>query len=341
MRILDWFFRKKNKKAGEVLTATVPQPAPTAAEVAKQEEFGRVFRSDMDTATAMAYCREAAKLRAAWHDRINLARAEGIYRAVVKACPDFWIGHFGLGEVLTTDARRDRKGALATLQRAAQLAPKERAPFLELARELSDVGDFDAAVAYYAEATKLPPGIEEETFYPGDLQASAHWEAAIAMAKKGWEALAIEAFHRAIKLKPSYYISVIRPEDARAADCWRRAVQRHNSEADAKAAASGAAGNRCNRCGKDLGIEWHYSFESILIARDIGLQCSDCGSVLCSQDSKEGDKGISHCPKCSTRLVQMMEGPALASMVEQARRELRYRGAIKEPSILGRLVEIG
>ena len=319
------------------------------AKEAEEEEFERVFRLDMDHATAMGYCREAAELRR--NSRaVNLARVEGVYRAVVKACPDFWMGHFGLGEVLTTGARENREGAQAALRRAVRLAPRERAPLLELAGELCR-WEFDDAIAYYAEAAELPPGTEEETLYPINLQATRHWDMAIEMGKKGQEASAVEAFLRAIGLNPKYYISVIQPENALANACWRRAVQRYRQgeRMESRAAQKanmptpqlGIAGTRCSRCGKDLGAQWHYGFESILIALDIGLQCPDCGTMFCPNDNKDGNEKINDCPKCGGRLVKLMEGPALSSMVDQARDQSRYRGAIKEPSFLGRPIETG
>lgn len=226
MKFLEWLFKKKDKKTEAALTVVSPK---AKAEAAKQEEFERVFRSDMDRATAMAYCREAAELRMK-SSAVNLARVEGIYRAVVEACPDFWMGHFGLGEVLTTVHRRSRGEALESLRRAMQLAPQRREPLFELARELLDQHPhtkFDEASAYYTEAIRHPPGIEEEWLYPISLQAGVHWEVAIAAAKKGQETLAIEVFQRAIELNPKYYTSVIRPESAPAVDCWRRAVQEY------------------------------------------------------------------------------------------------------------------
>jgi WD40 repeat protein/serine/threonine protein kinase len=279
---------------------------------------------------ALASCREAAELRFRGGPK-NLARAEEMYREVVKTHPDFWLGHFGLGEVLRTDARRDPEGCVVALERAVHLAANEPSPLLALAAEFSD-RDFEKAAACYAKAMELPFGPEDEKFYPASLQAGAHWSVACAAAEKGQRLLARQAFHRAIRLHPDYYISFVSPASRLAWNCWRLEVQTYMNELDAKAAASPSTGNRCSKCGKDIGIEWNYPFERILYTKAIGLQCPDCGIMLCVTDAKDQ----ANCASCGTPLIQLAEGPADSSMVEKARREFRYRGAVKEPSVLGR-----
>ncbi len=103
---------------------------------------------------------------------------------------------------------------------------------------------------------------------------------------------------------------------------------------------SQAAENHCACCGKDLGTRWHYGFESIRMAATIGAQCPVCGQTVCKDDLKFGPDGnYSPCPNCGAKIQVMVDGPAYSSMVEQARSQQRYRGAIKEPSRLGRPVK--
>jgi hypothetical protein len=108
-------------------------------------------------------------------------------------------------------------------------------------------------------------------------------------------------------------------------------------ETDAKASTSEVATNRCIRCGKDLGFQWHYDFESIVLASCVGAQCQNCGIIICRTDLKYGADGeYEPCSKCSVGVVRLEEGSAYSSMVDKARRERRYRGAIREPAHLGR-----
>ena len=67
-----------------------------------------------------------------------------------------------------------------------------------------------------------------------------------------------------------------------------------------------------------------------------------CGLLRCKKDFRFGEDGnFEPCSKCKSPLVEISEGPACSSLVETARGERRYRGAIKEPSYLGRTLEIG
>jgi len=174
------------------------------------------------------------------------------------------------------------------------------------------------------------------------FNASDYWERAIASAENGRHAEALEEFQCAIEMNPDYYISVIQPRSARARGCWEKAVERYVRDKDPKANASKVPANCCSRCAKDIGTQWHYEFESISFARTVGAQCPECGLVLCRDDLGYGpDKNYEPCPNCNVHLATLTEGPAYSSMVEQARRERHYRGHIKEPSFLGRIIETG
>ena len=174
--------------------------------------------------------------------------------------------------------------------------------------------------------------------------AHAYWEKAIAAADAGQDAAALQSFQRAIEMNPDYYVSVIQPASSRAKTCWKRAVDEYVNRKDAKAKASRAkanqpAENHCASCGKDLGTQWHYRFESMSMATTVGAHCPECGRTVCDDDLKFGPDGnYRPCPNCGVNLQVMSEGPAYSSMVDGARSERRYRGAIKEPSKLGRPV---
>jgi hypothetical protein len=92
-------------------------------------------------------------------------------------------------------------------------------------------------------------------------------------------------------------------------------------------------------CGKNLGTKWHYRFESWQLGSTVGAQCPNCGRIVCKNCLNFGSDGnYPPCPNCGIPLQVMSEGPAYSSMVEGARYERRYRGAIKDPSELGRPV---
>lgn len=181
---------------------------------------------------------------------------------------------------------------------------------------------------------------EVEAMTPSD--ASKLWDTAIAAAESGRRREAIAAFRRAIDMDPNYYVSVIAPSSAQARACWKQAVDEFVREKDAKIGTSQAGANLCACCGKDIGTQWHYRFESIVMASSVGGQCPECGRIVCKEDLKFGpDKNYEPCPKCGIALQVLSDGPSYSSMIESARRERRYRGAIKEPSVLGRPVKTG
>jgi len=95
----------------------------------------------------------------------------------------------------------------------------------------------------------------------------------------------------------------------------------------------------CACCGKDIGTQWHYLFESIDLAATVAAQCPKCGRTVCAQDLKYGPDGnYPPCPNCGVKIQMMSDGPASTSMVQQARSQGRYHGALQEPSVLGRPV---
>lgn len=170
-----------------------------------------------------------------------------------------------------------------------------------------------------------------------------HWGAAIAAADSGQRAVALQQFRRAIDTNPDYYVSVVQPSSAQARAIWNEAVEQYKREADVKASGARSSATRCAQCGTDIGVKWHYrSFESIELAATVAAQCPSCGRLTCNDDLKFGPDGnYPPCSECGAHLEVLSEGPAYSSMVEQASRERRYRGAIKQPSALGRPVQRG
>ena len=101
--------------------------------------------------------------------------------------------------------------------------------------------------------------------------------------------------------------------------------------------------NHCVVCDRNLGSGWHYYFESLRLGDTVGAQCRECNRTVCKEHIGSGS-GKKHppmgCPDCGAELLELQEGPAYSSMVEQARSEGRYRGGIKEPTECGRSVVV-
>jgi len=174
-----------------------------------------------------------------------------------------------------------------------------------------------------------------------ETQAANHWDRAIAAAESGNQSEALKEFRFAIETNPDYYISVIQPRSDLARSCWQKAVEQYVQKADAKASTKPAAAF-CSDCRKEVGADWHYDFESIVFAKTVAAQCPKCGQFLCDDHLEFGPDGnYKPCSQCNVRLFTLSAGAAYSSMVEQARRERRYRGPIKEPSFLSRTHKMG
>jgi DNA-directed RNA polymerase subunit RPC12/RpoP len=171
--------------------------------------------------------------------------------------------------------------------------------------------------------------------------ADAFWEKAISAAEGGTEGVSVEAFLRAIEMNPDYYISIIKPRSHQAEMCWKQAVEIYISRKDAEIKSEKIAENHCVICGKNLGNQWHYFFESLSLDDTIGTQCPDCNRTVCKEHmgpASDGENPRAPCPDCNGKVLELQEGPAYSSLVEKAQSERRYRGGIKEPSALGRNV---
>jgi hypothetical protein len=172
----------------------------------------------------------------------------------------------------------------------------------------------------------------------GDFTASDHWERAIAAADNGRRDEALREFGCAIVMSPNRYISEIQPSSNSAYEVWNDAVQTYIQKKDESVVVVLSSENQCQYCEKEMGKNWHYGFESISYAKLVGLKCPDCGLILCKEHSKKDGKELTVCPNCRTEFESMREGPASSSIVEKLRKERRYHGVIKDPSIQGRPV---
>ncbi len=173
-------------------------------------------------------------------------------------------------------------------------------------------------------------------------ESSDPWDRAITLAESGRRAEAVAEFRRAIARNPNFYIREIKPGSAKATACWKEAVDQYVREKEARTGASRVTGTRCAQCDKDIGIHWHYDFESISYGRTVASQCPDCGRILCSNDVTFGpDRNYAPCPHCGVSPVSLFEGPAASSCVEQGQSQRRYVGAIRPPSALGRDIKTG
>ena len=92
LRVKDELAGKHAKCPGCGGTIRVPQP----------QEGGR---SGGDPATV---CRMAAKLRMRWREAYNLDKAERLFAGALRRWPDFWMPHYGLGELLLVRAGESR-----------------------------------------------------------------------------------------------------------------------------------------------------------------------------------------------------------------------------------------
>ena len=171
--------------------------------------------------------------------------------------------------------------------------------------------------------------------------ASDPWDNAIAAAESGRREEAIREFGRAMTSNPNYYISEVRPSGSEAAACWKEAVDLNVRAADARVATA-RLDTRCHECGKDIGVAWHYDFESIALASTVAAQCPECGIITCASDLLYGPDGnYPPCSRCHVPTATLSAGPAYSSMVDQAQQQRRYRGTLKDPSVLGRPTQKG
>lgn len=200
------------------------------------------------------------------------------------------------------------------------------------------------AVGMLIEAKKRSQTLPQASSALESITADDLWEKAIITADDGQDSAAVAYFKRAIEANPDYYISVIQPASPRAKACWELAVDGYIKHKQAQAFNNSVTDNNCVVCGKNFGLQWHYYFESLSLGKTIGAKCPECNRTVCMDHIEYGPDGKyppNPCPDCGGKILELQEGPATSSMVEKARSERRYRGAIKEPAKTDRSVVQG
>ncbi|MBN2117366.1 MAG: CHAT domain-containing protein [Anaerolineales bacterium] len=179
---------------------------------------------------ARALCKEAASLRQNWDETSNLQKAEQLFRKAVEMFPNCWMGHFGLGEILTIKINNEGlsrgpevEKALAELKYACQLGTGRREPQLKLAAEYAKT-NMPVAESVFRRAVDRCDNYRG-CLYPIDWQAADYFRFAI-LAANSHETLglSLEAFCRAIILKPDYYGGEVKPADSLPAAIWTTAL---------------------------------------------------------------------------------------------------------------------
>lgn len=175
-------------------------------------------------------CVEAFALRGTcngWND------AEKMLRNVVRDTPDFWLGHYGIGETLfhNRDVKDRRKSYLESsveaLERAIHLRPEQPEPRLVLASLLA-FHKFDEAAFHYQKATEPTSKGCDEGIYGVFWQAQDHWEFALAAAKNGELELSHRGFENALTLNHEYRTTPPASiSGAAALECWTEAALRY------------------------------------------------------------------------------------------------------------------
>lgn len=219
--------------------------ALTAAGVKKHADIMRIFVSkgmfesltlnnsaapDMSR-EVRSLCLEAAMLRQNWDKEGNLKQAEELYREAVKLFPNCWVAHFGLGEVLSVRVNNEHIIAgpivdetVSELKEACKLAPDRREPHLKLAAEYVKMNPNAAEMVFRKAIDQCDNG--KGCVYPLVWQAGDYWSIAVSAAESHeLMSLALEAFCRAIYLKPYNYGGYVKPSSSVATAVWNTALQ--------------------------------------------------------------------------------------------------------------------
>jgi len=227
-------FTKNNQGVTALMAAGIKENGEIMRIIARQR---MAERGSMDVAgdtcvldDAQDWCKKAASLRQNWSKDQNLQRAEQLYRAATEQFPECWMAHFGLGEILAAKIGNERlvtakvaDEALAELKIACRLAPDRREPQLKLAVEYARTDILSAEVAFRRAVDHCDN--RHGSLYPLDWQASDYFSFAIAAANNHETlGLSLEAFCRAIILKPDYYGGEVKPANSLPAAIWTTAL---------------------------------------------------------------------------------------------------------------------
>lgn len=152
--------------------------------------MGEIHAGMGDEGRAIAYWREAVQVAPQdpeGHRRLanhlaaagDAAGARDAWETVVRLVPDDVEGHLALG-ILLSDYLSDPSGAMASLNRALELAPESVDAHTQLARVALRGGDQEGAVALLFDAVRLSPGhaglqseLGRALLQQGDLEGAA------------------------------------------------------------------------------------------------------------------------------------------------------------------------
>jgi tetratricopeptide (TPR) repeat protein len=152
---------------------------------------------------AKPFCDQAVALRQQWQDPENIDKARALFYKAVEADANYWQAHYGLGEILLINESKmtasEVNHALLACRRAAELAPRQVEPPLQIAATLAAI-NLPQAVEFYLYAIQVGNRKPADTLYPADWQAQRYWEFAIRAAQGGLNELATDAFRRALAL---------------------------------------------------------------------------------------------------------------------------------------------
>jgi hypothetical protein len=176
-------------------------------------------------------CAEAAAFRCQWKQPGKLDEAEAAFRKAVEEFGHYWASHYGLANTLFFQFKqkrsepdyKKRSEALSELRKAVTLAGTQREPLLELARRTAPV-DIKEGERLYQKALRTADA-DQQPLFPVQWQSVHHFKFAVAAADAGLNALAIDAFTRALTLDQEQFKTTV-PGTPKAKSCWSLAMKK-------------------------------------------------------------------------------------------------------------------
>lgn len=177
-------------------------------------------------------CSAAAALRRQWQTPGNLDKAEAAFRQAVAEFGHYWASHYGLANTLFMQFNQNREApdytkrseALSELKKAVTLAAgSQREPLLELARRTAPV-DIKEGERLYQKALRSADDAQQPLL-PVPWQWAHHYRFGIAAAEAGLNALAIDAFCRALQLDAASF-KANPPASSKGAVCYKLALKK-------------------------------------------------------------------------------------------------------------------
>jgi tetratricopeptide (TPR) repeat protein len=177
-------------------------------------------------------CRDAARLRVHWQTAGNLDKAEAGFRQAVAEFGHYWASHYGLANTLFVQFNQNRESpdytkrseALSELKKAVTIAAgTQREPLLELARYTASLDIKEGERLYQKALRSAEEG--QQPLFPVSWQWAQHFKFAMAAAEAGLNALAIDAFCRALQLDAAA-AKATSPSAPKAAVCHKLALKK-------------------------------------------------------------------------------------------------------------------